>query len=165
MNHILERNKQRKGSVKTMSILPPMQSTEQMKRITRKEFCENLDKILDIVSRDNVGYVITDSDNKDLVLCPVKWFDVHFDDDFGCMVNSAVKYAIGRASHIPDAVCRFVLKHIHVFDERTVYVLIRDIDTSLSDYEMPYRDTWVSLLNALKERLAEIREQKGQQDV
>ena len=101
MNHILARNKQRKGLVKTMSILPPMKSTEQMKRITRKEFCENLDKILDIVSRDNVGYVITDSDNKDLVLCPAKWFDIHFDDDFGCMVNSAVKYAIGRASYIP----------------------------------------------------------------
>lgn len=148
-----------------MSTLPIMQSTEQMKRITLQELCDNLDDILEIVNRDNVGYVITDKGNNDLVLCPAKWFDIHFDDDFGCMINSAVKYAIGRASHIPDAVCRFVMKYMHVFDERTVYVLIRDIDSSLSDYEMPYRDTWVSLLNALKDRLIEIREQKGQRNV
>lgn len=144
-----------------MSNLPILQPTEQMKHVTRQEFCDNLDEILEIVNRDNVGYVITDNGKKDLVVCPAKWFDVHFDDDFGCIIYAAVRNALGRASFLPEVVARFTKKYMHVLDERTLYVLIRDIDSMLSDYESPYRDTWISLLNDLKDRLAVVREQKG----
>lgn len=42
--------------------------TETMQRIARKELGDRLDEILEIVSRDNVGFVITDAGKDDLVL-------------------------------------------------------------------------------------------------
>ena len=43
--------------------------------MSRVELDNQLDKILDIVIKDNVGYVITDEGKDDLVLCPVHWFE------------------------------------------------------------------------------------------
>ena len=52
-----------------------IQPLDQMARISREEFGKQLDEILDIVTRDNVGYVITDEGKDDLVLCPAHWFE------------------------------------------------------------------------------------------
>ena len=69
-----------------------LQPIETMQRITREEFSERLDELLEIVSRDNVGFVITDKGKDDLVLCPANWFNVYYNNDFGCIINSAVRY-------------------------------------------------------------------------
>lgn len=87
------------------------QPIESMECISRKDIAERLDDILEIIDRDNVGYVITDENKHDLVLCPASWFQFTFDDDFGCVVNSAVRYALGRHTYMPDTVARFVLKY------------------------------------------------------
>ena len=52
-----------------------LQPTDQMARVSRVEFDNRFDEILDIVLKDNVGYVITDEGKDDLVLCPAHWFE------------------------------------------------------------------------------------------
>ena len=47
-----------------------LQPIETMQRISREELAEKLDELLDIVAKDNVGFVITDQGKDDLVLCP-----------------------------------------------------------------------------------------------
>ena len=59
--------------------------TETMQRITRKELGDRLDEILEIVSRDNVGFVITDAGKDDLVLCPASWLSPLTSEGFGCI--------------------------------------------------------------------------------
>ena len=72
-----------------------IQPLDQMARISRMELGEKLDEILNKVDNDNVGFVITDEGKDDLVLCPIRWTECIYDDDFGCIINSALRYAIG----------------------------------------------------------------------
>ena len=52
-----------------------LQPLDQMARVSRAELGSRLDEILDIVDRNNVGYVITDEGKNDLVLCPARWIN------------------------------------------------------------------------------------------
>lgn len=52
-----------------------LQPLDEMKRITRQELADNFDEILETVEKDNVGYVIKDTEGKnDVVLCPERVF-------------------------------------------------------------------------------------------
>ena len=42
-------------------------TTENMERISRQHLCDNLDSILETVSLENIGFVITDAGKDDLV--------------------------------------------------------------------------------------------------
>lgn len=138
-----------------------LQPIETMKRISREEFAEKLDDLLEIVNKDNVGFVITNEGKDDLVLCPAKWFDYYLDNDFGCIINSAVRYSLGRSSYMPSTTIRFVLKHLMIMDTRTITVMIRDIEMAFADENLPYRDSWLSFKLALEDRLQKIQEEDG----
>ena len=138
-----------------------LQPIETMQRISREELAEKLDELLDIVAKDNVGFVITDQGKDDLVLCPANWFNIYYDNDFGCIINSAVRYSLGRSSYMPSTTVRFVLRNLIVLDTRTIVVMIRDIDREIADEKLPYRDVWVSLKIALEDRLQKIQDEGG----
>ena len=138
-----------------------LQPIETMQRISREELAEKLDELLDIVAKDNVGFVITNQGKDDLVLCPANWFNIYYDNDFGCIINSAVRYSLGRSSYMPSTTVRFVLRNLMVLDTRTIVVMIRDIDRELADEKLPYREVWVSLKIALEDRLQKIQDEGG----
>ena len=73
-----------------------LQPLDQMERISRTDVGERLDELLEKVDQEDIGYIITDEGKDDMVLCPARWFMYTFDDDFGCIINSALRYAIGR---------------------------------------------------------------------
>ncbi len=126
-----------------------LQPLDQMERINRTELGNRLDELMDIVDKDNVGFVITDEGKNDLVLCPARWFPCLFDDDFGCIVNSALRYAIGRHTYMPSVVMNFVRKHLYALDSKTVFVMIEDIDRELLDEKLDYREDWLKLRDDL----------------
>lgn len=137
-----------------------MQPLDTMKRVSREELAEKLDELIEIVNKENVGFVITDKGKDDLVLCPANWFNVFYDDDFGCIVNSAIRYSLGRSSYMPSTAVRFVLKNLMVLDSRTIVVMIKDIGRELVDEKLPYRDIWISLKIALEDRLQKMQKKK-----
>ena len=128
-------------------------TTENMERISRQHLCDNLDSILETVSRENIGFVITDPGKDDLVLCPVSWLSPLVSEGFGCIVNSAVRYSLGRDTYMPDVAVQFILDHMNLLDIRTVTVMYRDIQKALEDENLPHRETWVSLMYALETHL------------
>ena len=128
-------------------------TTENMERISRQHLCDNLDSILETVSRENIGFVITDAGKDDLVLCPASWLSPLVSEGFGCIVNSAVRYSLGRDTYMPDVAVQFILEHMKLLDIRTVTVMYRDIQKALEDENLPHRETWVSLMYALETRL------------
>ena len=144
-----------------MKLINFLHPVETMKRVSREELAEKLDDLLEVVNKENVGFVITNEGKDDLVLCPAKWFDLYYDDDFGCIINSAVRYSLGRSSYMPSTTVKFVLKYLMVLDVRTITVMIEDIDRSLVDEQLPYKDTWLSLKYALEDRLEKIQEGGG----
>ena len=128
-------------------------TTENMERISRQHLCDNLDSILETVSRENIGFVITDAGKDDLVLCPASWLSPLESEEFGCIVNSAVRYSLGRDTYMPDVAVQFILDHMNLLDFRTVTVMYRDIQKALEDENLPHRETWVSLMYALETHL------------
>lgn len=136
-----------------------LQPLDEMKRITRQELADNFDEILDTVEKDSVGYVIKDPDGKnDVVLCPADWFDFCFDNDFGCIVNSALRYAIGRHTYMPGVVRDFIRKYMNVLDSRTLVVAIRDIDEELRLGDLDEANEWSLLRSELQARLDEMQD-------
>lgn len=128
-------------------------TTENMERISRQHLCDNLDSILETVSLENIGFVITDAGKDDLVLCPASWLSPLVSEGFGCIVNSAVRYSLGRDTYMPDVAVQFILDHMNLLDLRTVTVMYRDIQKALESESLPHRETWVSLMYALETRL------------
>lgn len=124
-----------------------------MERISRQHLCDNLDSILETVSLENIGFVITDAGKDDLVLCPASWLSPLVSEGFGCIVNSAVRYSLGRDTYMPDVAVQFILDHMNLLDLRTVTVMYRDIQKALENESLPHRETWVSLMYALETRL------------
>lgn len=124
---------------------------DEMERITRKELGDKFDEILDRISNENIGFVVCDCEANDVVLCPAHWINFHLDDDFGCVINSAVRYAIGRHTYMPGVVCDFVRKYINILDIKTVEVMIEDIEKELK-LGIDQEDLWVGLRNELIER-------------
>ena len=127
-----------------------LQPLDQMARISRAELGGRLDEILNIVDKDNVGYVITDEGKTDLVLCPARWMECFYDDDFGCIINSALRYAIGRHTYMPSVVMDFIRKYLDVLDTRTISVMIGDIERESENETLDQRDDWLRLRDDLK---------------
>ena len=128
-------------------------TTENMERISRQHLCDNLDSILETVSRENIGFVITDAGKDDLVLCPASWLSPLVSEGFGCIVNSAVRYSLGQDTYMPGIAVQFILEHMNLLDIRTVTVMYRDIQKALENENLPHRETWASLMYALETHL------------
>ena len=126
---------------------------EDMPRISRHELGDKLDEILDRVEKDNIAFLITDYGKKDLVLCPAQWFAPYADLDFGLIVNSAIRYSMGRKTYTPSTVRDFTIRYMPMLDDKTVQVIIEDITKEL-DYrkgEMPQIEVWFDLLEKAEE--------------
>ena len=124
---------------------------DKMERISREDLCKRFDEVLDKVDKDDIGYVITDAGKKDMVLCPARWFSFQLDDDFGCVINSALRYAIGRHTYMPGVVCKFVRKYLDILDAKTIEVMIEDITTELK-FGIDREELWVGLRDELIDR-------------
>lgn len=84
--------------------------------------------VLERVDKENIGFVILNEEGKDgQVLCPARWMEYCFDDDFGCIINSALRYAIRRHTYMPGVVVDFIRKYINILDTKTIEVAIEDI--------------------------------------
>lgn len=127
----------------TWKYLKPL---ETMQRITRQDLTDRLDDVLDEINREDIGMVIVDENGKDeFVLCPAKWMDFNYDDDFGCIITCAIRYAIRRQTYMPNVVVDFVRKYLHVLDSNTIKITIEDIDQEINMKSVPYPDIWLQL--------------------
>lgn len=137
-----------------VNYLKPVSS---MERISRQYLCDNLDEILDRVDKEDIGFVIQDENGKDgHVLCPYRWMNYCFDEDFGCIVISAIRYAINRHTFMPETVVGFVRKYLHALTSQTLFAAIADIERAINANEPDDPGMWNGLLSEMKERVTEL---------
>lgn len=123
---------------------------ETMDRISRQFLCDNFDEVLERVDKEDIGFVILDEEGKDgQVLCPARWMDYCFDDDFGCIINSALRYSINRHTYMPSVVANFVRKYINILDAKTIDVAIEDITKAIETNEVDDPAMWKRLKDDL----------------
>lgn len=135
---------------------------DTMERITRQELMDRFDNILNEIDAEDVGVVILVEDGKDeFVLCPARWLEYCFDNNFGCIISCAIRYAIRRETYMPRVVVDFVRKYLHVLDSNTIKVAIEDIDSEINLDSVPYPGIWLSLKQDLLKQQAFLLEQKA----
>ena len=128
---------------------------DTMERITRQAFCDNLDNYLERANKEDTGFVILNDDGKeDLVLCPAEWLNFYFDNDFGCIITSALRYAIRRETYMPSVVVDFIRRYMKVLDTNTIKVAIEDIENELAWGGVSDPGMWMKLKEELIQRQA-----------
>lgn len=70
------------------------------------------------------------------------------DDDFGCILNCAIRYAIGRRTYITSLVCDFITPLLPHLSSRTLKIIESDISQadSYGDEKID-KPVWMKLLN------------------
>ena len=135
------------------------QRLADMEHVLASELADHLDDYLDRCSTENIGFIV-DTDKKSYVLCPARWFDYACDDDFGVIVNAALRYAIGRHTYLPPTIVAFIRKYLTILDDRTLHVICTDIERELlSDEGVDDPGMWKNLLEDCRAVL-EQRQQK-----
>ena len=140
-----------------------MLPTDAMERISKEDFISTFDDVIDTLEKENKGIVITNKGKDDLVLCPSRWFAFCFDNDFGCIINSALRYVLPRKTYMPEVMVNFIRKYIDVLDGRTLIVAIRDIENALKENCVETPVIWEELKMSLTDRIEEI-EREGLKD-
>ena len=128
---------------------------ETLVRITRETYETQVTDIISRIEKDGNAFVITEGDKDSLAICPIHWLTFPLDDDFGCVINSAVRYAIGRHTYMPSVVCDFVRKYINTLDLKTINVMIEDINKELK-FGIDQEELWLALRKDLLERQIKI---------
>ena len=123
------------------------QTTENMQTITRSDLRKTLNTVLDQVAQEDAAVMITGRQKKSVVLCPAEWFDPYADEEFGMIVTCAIRYAIGRMTYMPSVVCEFTLRYLPMLDNKTIFVMIRDITEVLERNQGKIADAelWLNL--------------------
>lgn len=110
--------------------LKPLNS---MERITQQDLCNKLDHYFARIDAEDIGFVILDDAGNDkYVLCPVAWMEYQSDKDFGCMIISALRYAIRRSTYMPNIITDFIRRYITILDTNTLKTAIEDIESELA---------------------------------
>ena len=123
---------------------------DSMERITRQDLCDKLDHYFARIDAEDIGFVILDdSGNDKYVLCPAVWMEYQFDKDFGCMIISALRYAIRRSTYMPNIITDFICRYITILDTNTLKTAIEDIESELAWGDVNDPELW----NKLKEDL------------
>lgn len=138
--------------------MPILQPLESMERISRQALADDLDTVLERVSREDIGLVITEEGKDDLVLCPASWFNLDYVDDFSCVINCALRYAMRTEDEESAAVVQYLRRHYQLFDEKTLSVAVADLEQELNHPIAPLKQpqVWTELQELFQHRLVEL---------
>lgn len=117
--------------------MPILQPLESMERISRQALAD------------------------DLVLCPASWFNLDYVDDFSCVINSALRYAMRNEDEESAAVVQYLRRHYQLFDEKTLSVALADLEWELNQPTVPLKQpqVWKELQELFRQRLDELRKE------
>lgn len=83
-----------------------------------------------------------------------------YNDDFGAVLNCAVRYVYGRATYMPELVCKFITPLLPKLNDNTLKVFKNDIEdeqrfyNSASISELYNADVWDKFYKAVQEELS-----------
>ena len=133
-------------------------SSDSMERISRKELAENLDTVLDRVLREDIGLVISDEGEKDLVLCPASWFGLDSTEGIGSVITCALRYAMHTDDKEGQATLQYLRSHFWALDEKTLSEILTDLEKELEQPEsLKNPQSWQELQGLLQQQLDELR--------
>lgn len=105
------------------------------------------------------GLVINDEGKDDLVICSSSWLDPFHTEDFGSVVNCALRYAMHAKDAESEAVIRYLRRRCGILDEKTLSVAVADLDKELKQSLPSLKNPpiWPELQAQFRQWLTELR--------
>ena len=133
-----------------------LKPTDTTERISRQQLTDNFDEILEKVHKENIGYVILDSEGKDgQVLCPAQWFEVSSD-----ITDNDIYSIMNNLKNIKEEAYNIVELTINKIKNGEIVDIegIEDFKYLLMDYGDDYRffELYKSLREVLKEKYPQL---------
>lgn len=76
---------------------------------------------------------------------------IPIDEDFGLILNCAVRYSLGRRTYMPHIITSYITPLLSHIDDNCLYVMIQDVEKSDSyGDESIDKPTWMKFLKACK---------------
>lgn len=75
------------------------------------------------------------------------------DDDFGGLVNCAVRYCLGRCTYMPSLICDYLKPRLFLLNAKTIGCMERDIRSASFYGDECDRATWTAFLGAVENEM------------
>ena len=108
--------------------------------------------LLNLVTEEQRPLRVCTNHGKEFLLLPQDMLAPISDPDFRLILLSAMRYAMGRKTHMPSVVAGYIKRHLQLLDDKFLTLAADDIQQYLEDYaeHEPSLNLWRDLLDALE---------------
>ena len=120
--------------------------------ITIDELEDQANSLLNLVTEEQRLLRVCMNNGKEFLLFPQDLLAPICDSDFRLILLSAMRYAMGRKTHMPSVVADYIKRHLQLLDDKFLTLAANDIRQYLEDYAEhgANSDLWQDLLDALE---------------
>ena len=113
---------------------------------------DQANSLLNLVTEDQRPLRVFMDNGKECLLFPQDMLAPIFDPDFRLILLSAMRYAMGRKTHMPSVIADYIKRHLPHLDDKFLTLAADDIQRYLEDYaeHESNPDLWQNLLDALE---------------
>ena len=112
----------------TLTIRPPFECV-RAEQLSRKPSA-----FFDDISKQNKAMIVETDGGGRVLAMPAEWMEPFNDPNMHLIVIGALRYSMGRMTYMPKVTCDFIKRHMTLWNENTLSILIRDIREHLTDY-------------------------------
>ena len=123
---------------------------------------DQANSLLNLVTEEQRPLRVFMNNGKELLLFPQDVLALISDPDFRLILLSAMRYAMGRKTHIPSVIADYIKRHLQLLDDKFLALAADDIRQYLEDYaeHESNLNLWQGLLDAFE---AERRDRAARQ--
>ena len=127
----------------------PFQNYES---ITIDELKDQANSLLNLVTEEQRPLRVCTNNGKEFLLFPQDLLASICDSDFRLILLSAMRYAMGRKTHMPSVIADYIKRHLQLLDDKFLTLAADDIQRYLEGYaeHESNPDLWQNLLDALE---------------
>ena len=113
---------------------------------------DQANSLLNLVTEDQRPLRVFMDNGKECLLFPQDVLAPISDPDFRLILLSAMRYAMGRKTHMPSVIADYIKRHLQLLDDKFLTLAADDIQRYLEDYaeHEPSLNLWRDLLDALE---------------
>ena len=113
---------------------------------------DQANSLLNLVTEEQRPLRVFMDNGKECLLFPQDILAPISDPDFRLILLSAMRYAMGRKTHMPSVIADYIKRHLQLLDDKFLALVADDIRQYLEDYaeHEPNLNLWRGLLDALE---------------
>lgn len=113
---------------------------------------DQANSLLNLVTEEQRPLRVFMNNGKEFFLFPQDMLAPISDSDFRLILMSAMRYAMGRKTHMPSVAADYIKRHLQLLDDKFLVLAADDIRRHLEDYaeHEPNPNLWQGLLDAFE---------------